>query len=654
MNEGYYGKVLWVDLSNGTLQEKTLPDKLYKQYLGGYGLACRLIYENMPANLDALSSESILGFFPGLLTGTTAPLSGRYMVAGKSPLTGTWGDANSGGTFGPEIKRCGYDGILIQGIAENPKYLVVTPDKKEIVDASEIWGLDIIQAEEKLKEKHGKFIKTAGIGQAGEKISLISGIANDGGRIAARSGLGAVMGSKKLKMLVLRGKERVQMIDKSTFIDLVKIYNKEAKAEEPGWLWRKILKIVPNAAKILRWTNMNMEGPAGMVKKIYHNIGTIVANTLSAEIGDSPIKNWDGIGMYDFPFEDSKKISANEILKYKVKDYGCFSCPVQCGGIMKVPELGLEQTHQPEYETCSAFGSMLLNNDLMSLFEINELCNRAAIDTISTGATVAFAIECYENGLLSKEDTGSLELTWGNAEAIIELVKKIIKREGIGDLLADGSKIAAEKIGKGSEKYAMTSLGQEIAMHNPRKFESLGFSYAFDPTPGRHTTASVDFIEVGDLNEYAKGLELPKNWKKDDIKKAKAQKITAGVHQVVSCLGLCYFTTLFGEYPLAGLVNALTGWDIDIDELITSGLRIQTLRQAFTLREGIDIANNELPGRVVGDPPDKKGPLEGETTEYKDFYKLYCKEMGWNPKNGYPLKETLKQLDLDFVIKDLY
>mgnify|MGYP006282445073 FL=1 len=654
MNEGYYGKVLWVDLSNNTLQEETLPDEMYRQYLGGYGLACRLIYENMPANLDALSSDSILGFFPGLLTGTMAPLSGRYMVAGKSPLTGTWGDANSGGTFGPEIKRCGYDGILIKGIAQTPKYVVITPDEKEIIDASEIWGLDIIQAEEKLKEKHGQFIKTAGIGQAGENISLISGIANDEGRIAARSGLGAVMGSKKLKMLVLKGKERVKMNNKSIFVDLVKNYNKEAKAEEPGWLWRKILKIVPNAAKILRWTNMNMEGPAGMVKKIYHNIGTIVANTLSAEIGDSPIKNWSGIGMYDFPFEDSKKISANEILKYKVKDYGCFSCPVQCGGIMKVPELGLEHTHQPEYETCSAFGSLLLNNDLMSLFEINEMCNRAAIDTISTGATVAFAIECYKNGLLSKEDTDGLELTWGNAEAIIELVKKIIKREGIGDVLADGSKIAAEKIGKGSEKYAMTSLGQEIAMHNPRKFESLGLSYTYDPTPGRHTTASVDFIEVGDLNEYAKGLELPKNWKKDDIKKAKAQRITAGIHQVVSCLGLCYFTTLFGEYPIVGLVNALTRWNIDIDELITIGLRIQTLRQAFTLREGIDIANNELPGRVVGDPPDDKGPLEGKTTEYKDFYRLYCKEMGWNPDNGYPLKETLKQMDLDFIMRDLY
>jgi aldehyde:ferredoxin oxidoreductase len=319
-----------------------------------------------------------------------------------------------------------------------------------------------------------------------------------------------------------------------------------------------------------------------------------------------------------------------------------------------VPELGLDRTHQPEYETCSAFGSLLLNNDLMSLFKINELCNRAAIDTISTGATVAFAIECYENGLLTKEDTGGLELTWGNSEAIIELVKKIINREGIGDILADGAERAAEKIGKGSIKFAMTSLGQEIPMHNPRKFESLGLSYAFDPTPGRHTTASVDFMEIGNLEKYLKGFEYPENWKDNEGQKAKAQKLTAGMHQVISCVGLCYFSTLFGEYPLVKVLNALTGWEVDVNELINTGLRIQTLRQAFTLREGIEIANNELPGRVVGDPPDEKGPLEGETTEYKEFYRLYCREMGWNPDNGYPLKETLARLDLDFVIKDLY
>ncbi|TFF98394.1 MAG: aldehyde ferredoxin oxidoreductase [Promethearchaeota archaeon] len=654
MNEGYFGKVLWVDLTNESLQEETLPEEIYRKYLGGYGLACRLIYENMEADVDPLSADSILGFFPGLLTGTMAPYSGRYIVAGKSPLTGTWGDANSGGTFGPEIKKCGYDGILIKGIAESPKYLVISPEKQEILDASDIWGLDIIEAEKKLKEKHGRFIKTAGIGQAGENLSLISGIANDGGRIAARSGLGAIMGSKKFKMLVLKGKERIKYHERKKYISLVQEYNKEAKQEDPGWLLGKIIKIIPNMAKLMRRVNMGMEGPPKLIRKIYHNVGTCIANTLSAETGDSPVKNWGGIGMYDFPLEMSSKISSNEILKYKVKDYGCYSCPVQCGGIMNVPELDLEHTHQPEYETCCAFGTDLLNNDILSLFEINELCNRAAIDTISTGATVAFAIECYENGILSKDDTGDLELTWGNSDAIINLVKKIINREGIGDILADGADIAAEKIGKGSQKYAMTSLGQELPMHNPRSFKSLGFSYAYDPTPGRHTTASVDFMEIGDLEVFIKGFKYPKNWKDKRDKKAKAQKFVTAVHQVVNCLGLCNFSTLFGEYPLIGLINSLTGWKLDIDDIINIGLRIQTIRQAFTLREGVEIAKNELPGRVVGNPPDERGPHEGKTIEYKEFYELYCKAMGWNPDNGYPLQKSLKDLDLEIIIKDLY
>ncbi len=654
MGTGFFGKILWVNLTEGTFKEESLPEMMYRQYLGGYGLAVKIIYDNMPAKIDPLSSESIFGFFPGLLTGTAAPFSGRYMVAGKSPLTGTWGDSNSGGTFGPEIKKCGYDAILIIGSASKPKYISIIGEDKEILDATDIWGLDIIEAEEKLKRKHGKFIKTAGIGQAGEKISLISGIANDKGRIAARSGFGAIMGSKKLKMLVLSGKNKLSFNNRKRFLDSVKIYNEGSIKGEPGKFIKSILKNVPNLAKTIRRFKIKFAGPPNMIRQIYRTFGTSVGNTLSSETNDSPIKNWSGIGMYDFPFKKSKSLSATKIKKFKIREFGCFGCPVQCGGILSVPELNLEETHQPEYETCCAFGALLLNNDLLSIFEINDLCNRAAIDTISTGATIAFAIECFENGILTKENTEGLELTWGNSKAIIELVKKIIDRDGIGDILADGSKIAAERIGKDSFKYSMTSLGSEIAMHNPRVFPSLAFTYNYDPTPGRHTAASIDFMDIGPINKFQKGFKLPKGWNKNEIKKQKAQKLVTAFHQVLSSSGLCSFSTLFGSYPFLDLINSLTGWGINIDEIIKIGLRIQTLRQAFTLREGIDIAKNNLPGRVIGDPPDIKGPTKGITVEYEDFYKGYCYEMGWNPDNGYPLKDTLKELDLEFVIKDLY
>ena len=655
MNKGFYGKILWIDLNNNSFKEEQLSNEIYREFLGGYGLGCKLIYDNTKPMYDPLGSESIFGFFPGLFTGTPAPFSGRYMVAGKSPLTGTWGDANSGGTFGPEIKKCGYDAILFKGKADNPKYVSIIDDNKEIYDASEIWGLDIIEAENKLKKKHGKSIKTAGIGQAGEKLSLISGVANDKGRIAARSGLGAVMGSKNLKMLVLKGDKKVEYYNREAFMKNVRTYHSETVGKKLGFIGKTLINNAPKTAKMIRRFRLSVSQPPQIMREMWRRYGTTIGNTIQAEIGDSPIKNWAGIGMYDFPYEISKKISALEIEKYKIRDYGCHTCPVQCGAILKIPEINLEETHLPEYETCASFGGNLLNDDLLSIFEINDLCNRAGIDTISVGSTVAFAIESYENGILTKKDIDGLELTWGNSKAIVELVKKIINREGIGNILADGCKRAAEEIGNGSFKFAMHSLGREIAMHNPRKYQSLAFAYAYDPTPGNHNAASIDFMEqMGPIGSFINGFSLPKGWKKNEEKKFKAQAIIAGFTQILNSSGLCLFSTIFGEYPFIELINSLTGWELTIDEGIKIGQRIQTLRQAFTLREGIDIAKNELPKRIYGDPPDDKGPCKNIKVEYKEFYKGYCRNIGWNPENGYPLAKTLKQLNLEYIINDLY
>ncbi len=655
MSTGFFGKVLWVDLSKERFEEMELPEKVYRQYFGGYGLAARLIYEGTKAKYDALGTGSVFGFFPGLLTGTSAPFSGRYMVAGKSPLTGTWGDANSGGTLSPEIKRCGYDAILFKGKAESPKYVSIIDGAKEILDASDIWGLDISAAEKKLQEKHGKTIKTAGIGPAGERLSLIAGIVNDNGRVAARSGLGAIMGSKRLKMLVLKGSEKLTFHDKEKFMQHVKEYILKDKGKDPGFIGKALVKMVPKISVMVRRLGINMNAaPPGLTRNLYKKYGTTTSNTVSVELGDSPTKNWSGIGYLDFPFERSNKIGASAIDEYHVKPYGCVTCPIRCGAIMKVPELNLEETHRPEYETCCSLGADLLNDDLLSIFELNELCNQAGIDTISTGATVAFAIECYENKILTPEDTDGLELKWGDSKAIVELVKKIIKREGIGDLLADGTRVASRKIGRGSEKYAIHSSGQEIAMHNPRVFASLAYTYAFDPTPGRHTAASVDFIDIGPVGSFMKGFSLPKDWKKNKELKEKAQMLTSAFHQSLSCIGLCMFSTIFGSYPGLELINSLTGWDMNADDFCENGWRIQTLRQAFTLREGVEIAKNVLNGRVVGEPPFEKGPTKGITVDYKDFFNGVCRELGWNPENGYPLEETLKKLDLEFVSKDMY
>ncbi len=627
MQNGFFGKILSVNLSDESFQEIELSEDYYRQYYGGYGLACRLLYEKMKPKISALSPEAILGFFPGLFTSTPVPFTGRYMVAGKSPLTGTWGDSNSGGYFGPEIRKCGYDGIIIQGAADNPKYVVIVDGNKEILDATALWGVDCMETEEKLRDKHGS-VRVACIGPSGEKLSLISGIVNDMGRIAGRSGFGAVMGSKKLKAIVLKGSNKLPIADEETLKMLVKAYHKgfnEKRDESTIKTWR--------------------------------TFGTTADNVPSGLGGDSPVKNWGGNTEDDYPIESLQKISGEEILKYKQKDYGCFSCPLQCGAIIKVDELGIKEMHLPEYESCAAFGSVLLNDDLMSIFELNELCNRAGIDTISVGITLGFAIECYENGLINKDDTGGLELTWGNSSAIVELLKKMIAREGLGDILADGCKVAAEKIGKGSEKYAMHSLGQELPMHDPKVFSSLGTTYAFDPTPGRHTAASLQWYADDPMVEgkFFEGFTLPKKFEKLGNDRYEAMKKIAGIYQTSSSLGICWFSWMIGQpYPLVKFLSAVTGWDISMEEMVKSGLRIQTLRQAFTLREGIKIAENRMPGRTVGDPPFKRGPTKDTTVDYVKEYKGYCEKMGWNPENGTPLKETLTDLNLDFVVKDFY
>jgi len=348
MTNGYFGKILWIDLSEGAFKEESLSDEYYRSYLGGYGLAAKLIYENMPAKTDPLGSNSIFGFFPGLLTGTMAPLTGRFMVAGKSPLTGTWGDSNCGGYFGPEIKKCGFDAILIKGKAKTPIYITIINDEKQIIEASDLWGLDVVQTEEKLIEKHGK-VQVASIGQAGEKLSLISGIVNDKARIAGRSGLGAVMGSKNLKAIVLKGNNKISLADKNLLLKHTKDYNQRIQESKTG------------------------------IIQLFKTFGTTAGNTMMVQMGDTPVKNWGGTAKEDYGADSQNKISGMELNKYRQKDYGCFSCPVHCGAIMKVSEVGLEETHRPEYETCAVFGPMLLNDDLLSIFTINDLCNRAGI-----------------------------------------------------------------------------------------------------------------------------------------------------------------------------------------------------------------------------------------------------------------------------------
>lgn len=665
MGKGYAGKIMNVNLTTGTIEYETIPDDLYKQVLSGVGLAAKLLYDRIPADADPLGPDNILAFTSGMLTGSGAFFSGRWMVCGKSPLTGGWGDANCGGTLAPAIKRCGVDAIFFSGISKKPVYLKVVDGKAELVDAAPHWGLDAIEAEKSIAAEVGApNVRVATIGPSGEKLSLISGVVNDGGRIAARSGLGAVMGSKRLKGIALADKKKIEIDDKNKIRDLNKQFMKWFKR---GLGVQKVFgrTVLDKFATVLRVSPVALALNGDLIKIAFSKYGTISTNVLSSESGDSPVKNWKGSGAADFPLgTKSYKINPEFIIAHETKKYHCFACPLGCGGILEVPQKdgSVMEMHKVEYETACAFGTLLLNDDLDAIFTANDLLNRAGMDTISAGATVAFAIECMEQGILTKQDMDGLELTWGATDAVIEFIKKMIAREGCGDLFADGSKKASEKIGKGCEKFAMHAGGQEMAMHDSRYDPGFGVSYCCEPTPGRHTNHGYQWAELFSLNKIFKNTpKMPHIYRTKERyaytrDKAKILATASKFMQLVNGSGVCLFgVQLSAKLPFIEYLNATTGWKLSPEEYLEIGGRIQALRQSFNIKHGVRPKTDfALPKRAQGMPPLEAGPLKNVTLPMDKISGDFYEEMGWDPENAYPLSQTLEALGLDSVSKDLY
>lgn len=653
MKRSYMGKILMVDLGTGEIREEEVADEVYEKYLGGVGLAARILYDRIPAGADPLGPDNIVGFVSGLLTGSGTVFTGRWMVVGKSPLTGTWGDANCGGNFSPSIKKCGYDGIFFTGISPKPVYLFVKNGKAELRDAANIWGRDAVETEEiLLAESNDKKAKVACIGQAGENLSLIAGVSNDKGRIAARSGLGAVMGAKRLKAVVLAGRELVRPYDRKEIKKLRRKTIFFVNAQPP------LNKGFLNAylGKALRMFPGQVALDGMLYKMMLKKWGTVSMNQMSIEIGDSPVKNWGGFHK-DFTGRKSAPINPDVFIDCEVKKYFCSSCPLGCGGICNIKDKNktFDETHKPEYETVLALSGLLLNEDADSVFYLNEILNRAAMDTISAGATVAFAIECYENGILTLDDTNGLELTWGNTKEIVALIKKMIKREGIGDLLADGVKVAAEKIGKGSEKFAMHAGGQELPMHDGRNDPGFALHYSVEPTPGRHTMGSIMYYDMYQLWKKIKTLPKPglvysKNskYQADEDKAIKAAACSKFMN-VANGAGLCLFGAFLGLHrlPLFEWLNAATGWEKTPEDYMEIGERIQTLKQAFNVKHGVDPKKYMPNERTIGLPPQKKGANKGRSVDIDKMIKDYWNQFGWDVQTGKPTAGKLDDLGIE-------
>ena len=620
MYHGYAGRFLFVDLTTGVVTEETPEESFYRSHIGGTGVGAGMLMSRTKPGIDPLGPDNLLVFATGPLTATGVYGGGRFMVTTKSPLTNGWADSNSGGTWGPELKKAGYDAIILSGASEHPVALVIDRGRSRLIPAGHIWGKDTYETDDLLQAELGEpgSWTISCIGPAGERCSLLAGIVNEKGRIAARSGVGAVMGAKKLKAIAVRAAKgaRIAVADREGLNAVQKVYGQTIK--QSGFL-----------------KGLSAAGTGGSVSFLL-------------SIGDCPTTNWAATGTDALPTAGALDSPKMDI--HKLRGYGCAACPVRCGALLRVaegPYASQDETHRPEYETLAALGSLCRNDSAEAVIRANEICNRFGIDTISVGGTIAFATECYERGLIDSSDTGGLELTWGNSAAVVALTEQMARGEGFGAVLADGSKRAAERIGRGSEEYAMHVAGRELPLHDPRANPAMGVFYISDATPSQHCgSQAMAMLEQG----AALGTDPLLQSDSSEAfgaydRKGELYAVGAAYWQLLSSAGLCSLYSQFDTLPVVELLRPVTGWDIDWAEGLRAGRRILTLRQAFNVREGLGPDAFRLPKRFG--QPLGAGPAAGHEIPFADMRKDYFQAMGWDRETGRPSPEALAGLGLE-------
>ncbi len=623
MGNGFMGKILRVNLTKGSISEERIPEDKMRKYLGGVGIATSYLYKEVPAGVDPLGADNKLIFMTGPLTGTTSASAARYSVVAKSPLTGIWGHGNSGGNFGPMLKRSGYDGIIIEGVSPKPVYLEIADGKATLKDAGHLWGKSVNETEDIIQKGAVPKPITASIGQAGENLVRYSAIMNNSHRAVGRCGLGAVMGSKKLKAVVCSGKTKIELHDSEEF--------KKISKKQIGYLNESVLKVG------------------------FEAFGTnLVADMVNAR-GGYPTLNWQK-GVFDQIEEMNGQAMTEKVL---VKELACFGCPIACGRgtAIKEGKWAGRSGEGPEYETTNMFGACCGIADMNAVTMANYLCNEYGLDTISAGSCIAFAMECFQKGILTKEMTGGIDIKFGDVDIIVDLVEKIAKREGIGDLLAEGTKVMAEKLGGGSSAFAMNVKGLELPAYDPRAAKICGLGYVTANRGGDHITGFIEaptFIDAPILIVEESSIEDPFNAKPQE---AKILMDMEDALTSLDALGGCKFMgALLKAEDLVDLIRSGTGWtDFSVDDFRKCGERIYNLGRIYCNREGIRRKDDTLPDRLMKEPL-PEGPAEGmvldtETLEMlKDAYYNY---RGWDLATGIPTLAKLKELGLDELIEDV-
>ena len=598
---GYVGKILRVDLSSGKVSSEDLNAEWARIFIGGKGLGAKYLYEEAKPGVDPLSPDNVLILMTGPLTGTTAPCAPKYAIYTKSPLTNAFLDSYMGGYLGAELKFAGFDGVIIKDKAEKPVYLWITDGKAELRDAKKLWGLDIHETEKQIREDlKDKDVKVAAIGPAGENLVRIACITVDLYRHAGRGGGGAVMGSKNLKAITVRGHQGVSVPDIEEFIELSKEITKNDVLTEEN-IWAKT------------------DGTPGFLQMVQ-------------EGGILPTRNFQ-MGVY----EHANDIDSDAVKKIFVRRRACYGCPLGCGNLTHVKEGPFAGTvvEGPEFETLAMAGANCYIKSLEAIAHFNLLCDKLGLDTISTGDAVAFAMECYEKGIITKEDTGGLDLSFGNVEAYVEMPKLIAFRKALGDILAEGVKRAALKLGKGSERFTAEVKGLEYPGYEPRGSIGMALAYATSDRGACHLRAWPAASEVfGDVDPFTA--------------EGKAQMVIddQNLYCAKWSLVVCDFYAI-GYENIARLASAATGWKLSVDDMKIIGERIWNLIRLFNVREGLTRKDDTLPYRISNDPL-KGGKADGHVVKPEDFHKMldeYYKLRGWDSE-GRPSKEKLRELDL--------
>ena len=621
MVKGLANKILRVDLSDRRVWTEEQDEVFYRRYLGGAGIVTYYLLKELQPGTDPLSPGNILVFALGPVTGTPVPGASRLCVGAKSPLSGGMAKSEAGGFFGYELKRAGFDALVVQGKADRPVYLWIHNGDVEIRDASYLWGQTVLQTQDAIESELGeKRVRTASIGAAGERLAAISCVITDLRNAAGRGGLGAVMGSKNLKCIAVKGATVPQAAEPEKFRDLA------------------------------RWMNMNYMNHGNGAS--FHEFGTGADMSGFNAIGNLPVRNWN-----DRQFEDVAMITARALRDtYRVAMEGCPGCQIRCKKVVALESDSFKvdpRNGGPEYETLASFGSFMGINDLAAICRANELCSLYSLDTISLGGTIAFAMECFEKGILTREDTGGIELRFGNADAMLQVIELIAHRQGIGDILADGSRKAAQRIGRGAEAFAIQVKGVEFGMHDPRVKQGLGLIYAIAANGADHMSGAHDtsFTQEGRNMEAVRSLDSPTPLAANDLSTAKVDRVKNQhlAKNFGDSLVMCHFVpwTLRQQVDL---IRALTGWDYTDFEALRQGERVATMARVFNLREGLTAADDQLPKRFFSPAPE--GASKGTAVDpdafnraKRTFYIL----MGWDPATGVPMQEKLEELGIGWV-----